>query len=184
MEGSEAAFLEFVFDLLNPEAVSERRVHVEGLGSYSAPFLFGQRIDRPHVVGSIGQLDEQDPDVLRHGDCHLADRRCLLLFAARELDPIQLRDSIDEERHLVAEVALEILEADVRIFDNVVQERGNDRGRVKPVRGEDLGHRDRVGDVRITGPTLLAGVGLGGDGVGTTDHVNIGSRMMLRRRPR
>ncbi len=114
-----------------PKRWASGRVDVEGLlrGALLLPLRHGG--DGPHVVQPVGQLDEQDPWVLGHGDEHLAHGRGLLGLLGVEADPLQLGDAVDDGRHRRAEVGLEVGEVDAGVLDRVVQQGGRD-GRRRP----------------------------------------------------
>ena len=92
----EREVLELPLHVGDAEPVRERRVDVERL--LRDPQLLGlrQRRDRAHVVEAVGELDEQDADVLRHRDEHLAQRRRLLRLLGVELEPVELGDAVDD----------------------------------------------------------------------------------------
>ena len=69
---------------------------------------------------AVCQLDDDDADVLGHGDEDLAEVFRLLLFARFEHDLIQLCDPGDELEDLFAEVGGDVFFGDGRIFDDVV----------------------------------------------------------------
>ena len=72
---------------------------------------------------AVGQLDQQDADVPRHRHDHLANVLGLLLFAAPELEFVQLRQPIDDPGNLCAELLLQLLQGHRGVLDGVVQER-------------------------------------------------------------
>ena len=49
-----------------------------------------------HVVQAVGELDEHNADVRNHGEQHLADVLCLMIFTVRKLDPVELGDTLDD----------------------------------------------------------------------------------------
>jgi hypothetical protein len=87
-----------------PSRCAKRRVDVERL--LRDPLLLVDRHagERAHVVQSVGQLDEQHPEVLGHRHQHLAHRRGLLRLTRVELDPFELGHPVDDPRDLVTEV--------------------------------------------------------------------------------
>ena len=69
----ERQLLELVLDLAHAEPVGDRGVDVARfLGDPHAPLL-GQVAERPHVVDAVGQLDENDANVVDHREEHLAE---------------------------------------------------------------------------------------------------------------
>ena len=90
--------LELALDPVDAEPVRERRVDVERLLRDVALPLRRQVLQRPHVVGAVGELDQDDADVARHREDHLAEVLRLLLLAAGEVDLADLGDAVDQRR--------------------------------------------------------------------------------------
>jgi hypothetical protein len=131
-------------------------------------------------VQAIRQLDHEHADVLRHRDDHLAHR--LGLRGVAVLDLVELGHAVDEHGDLIAELLGQLLERVLGVFDGVVQQRRGDRHGGHPQLGEDLGHRDGVGDVGLAAAPLLPPVGALGHGVGAFDHGEIGARIVAAHR--
>jgi hypothetical protein len=74
-----------VLDLLHAEPMGERGVDVEGLPATRRCFS-SATVDGADVVEPVGQLDDEDPQVLGHGHHHLADGGRLGLFPGVVLD--------------------------------------------------------------------------------------------------
>ena len=102
----EREVFELPLHVLDAEAVRERRVDVERLLRDALLLRLRQRRDRAHVVQPVGELDQQDADVLRHRDEHLAHRRGLLLLPRVELEPVELGDAVDDRGDVGAEPRL------------------------------------------------------------------------------
>jgi hypothetical protein len=130
-------------------------------------------------VESVGELDEQDADVLGHRDEHLAHRGGLLRLPRIELDAVEFGDAVDDRGDIVAEVADEIVECDRRVFDRVMQERGRQGHVVEPEVGEDHRHPERMRDVGVTRAPHLVLVRVAGDLVGVLDDRRVGARVLL-----
>ncbi len=118
----EGQVFELRLELPDAQAVGERRIDVEGLPADPPPPLLGVSLDGAHVVQAVGQLDEDDPDVLRHRHQHLADVLGLGLLAAGDVDPPQLGDALDQAGHLVAEIAADVVQGDLGVLDGVVED--------------------------------------------------------------
>ena len=174
VQGRERQVLQLPLHVLDAEAVGQRRVHVERL-LRGAPLLpLGHRRDRAHVVEPVGQLDEQDADVLGHRHEHLAERGGLLRLLRVELEPVELGDPVHDGGDVRPELLLEVLVGDGGVLDGVVQERGHDRDVVETEIGEDHRHPERMRDVRLPGSAHLVGVGDPGDLEGLLDHRGVG----------
>ena len=105
---------------------------------------------------AVGELDHDDADVAHHREQHLAEALGLRLRAALELDLVELGDAVDELGDLLPESLGDLVLGDRRVLDDVVQDRGDHRLGVEVQVGEDVGDRDRVGDVGLAGAALLA----------------------------
>ena len=169
----ERQVLELPAHFLDAEAVRERRVDVERLLRGAALLPHRHRGDGAHVVQPVGELDDQDPPVLRHRDEHLAHRRGLLGFLGVERDAIQLGNAVDHRRHDRPELLGDVVEGERGVFDRVVQQRGGDGDVVEPEAGHDAGHGDRVVDVGLARLTGLVAVGLGGAVEGPQDQAGV-----------
>jgi hypothetical protein len=109
------------------------------------------------------ELDQDDPDVLGHREQHLADVLGLLLLVAVSAEARQLGDAVDELRNLRPEALLDVAQRELGVLRDVVQERRLDRDRIDAQLSDDLGRRDRVGDIFLAGRAALALVRLDGE---------------------
>ena len=100
VEVLEREVLELPLDLPDAETLRERRVDLLGLASDADLLVGRQRSQRPHVVEPVGELDEDDPHVLGHGQQHLPDVLGLLLLDGAGAQLGELRDAVDELRDL------------------------------------------------------------------------------------
>ena len=163
MERRERQVLELPLDRVDAEPVRQRREDLERLLGLLLLLLLRHRLDRAHVVQAIGELDQDDPDVLGHRDHHLAVVLGLAVVAALEGDPGELRDAVDERGDLVAELLAHLVERGARVLDGVVQQGGAERGGVEAHARADLGHADRVDDEVLAAGAPLVGVALAGE---------------------
>ena len=91
--------LELPLDLLHAEAVRDGGVNLHRLEGLDALLFLALVGHRAHVVQAVGHLDEDDADILGHGQEHLAHVLHLLLFHARVLHARELRDALDNVGH-------------------------------------------------------------------------------------
>ena len=165
-------------DLPNPETVRDRRVDVERLARDR--LLFGRRKarQRAHVVQAVGELDDDDADVLGHRQEHFAQVLDLRVFLRLIRNARELRDAVDEPRDLLAELLGDLLAGDRRVFDDVVQQRGRDRLTVHLELGQDAGDGQRVLDVRLARGAPLTFVSGVGKLVDAHQPVRVGGRIV------
>ena len=174
----ERQVLQLGADGLHAEAVGERGVDLEGLGGDVLPLGGRQRGERPHVVEAVGELDDEDPQVLGHRHDHLAEVLGPLLLLGAELDLVELGESVDDEGDLGAERALDVLELDVGVLDGVVQQGTDDGRRIHAQPGEDAGDADRVLDEQLPRFAELPLVGDLGELEGPHHLPHVGLRVM------
>ena len=177
VQDREREVLELPLHRRHPEAVGQRREHLECLAGLLGLLLRLEEAHRAHVVQPVGQLDDQHARVARHRDDHLADR--LGLGGRAELDLVELRDAVDEVRDLGPEVGRELVQRVGGVLDGVVQQRGDQRRRVHPQLAEDRRHGQRVGDVRVAALAHLPVVGALGGVVGALQRAHVRRRVQL-----
>jgi hypothetical protein len=174
VEVLERQVLELDLDPRHAEPVGERRVDLHRLGGDPLLLLRRHVRQRPHVVEAVAQLHQDDADVARHRQQHLAEVLGLLLLLGRPRQLAELGDAVDQERDLLAEQLLELLDRRRGVLDAVVEEPRAHARHVELELGDEVGDRQRVGDVGIARAAGLAFVGLGGEVVGAADDVEIG----------
>ena len=167
----EGQVLEFPLDRVHAEPVGQRREDLQHLTRLAFLLLPGQVAQGAHVVQPVGELDDQDPDVAGHRDDHLAHGLGLGDLAV--LDLVQLGDPVHQGRDLVPEIGPQLVEGVVRVLHRVVQQGRAQRLVVHAQLGEDRGHGERVGDVRVAALALLPGVPVRGHLVGVLDQPDI-----------
>ena len=152
IEVAQAEILELPLDAPDSRdgARSARRCRASRARS-SAAWPAASDRERAHVVQAVGELDDDDADVLGHRQEHLAQVLDLRVFFRLVRDARQLGDAVDELRDLVAELLGDLLARDDRVFDDVVQQRGGDRLR-GPSRGRPGSRRRRAGARCTTRP--------------------------------
>jgi len=173
VEVLEGQILQLHPDPVDPEAVGQGCVELEGLRGYGDFPLFGLELEGAHVVHPVRKLHQDDPDVGRHGEDHLAEVLRLPLLAAGECDLGEFREPVDEGGDLFAEPLLDLLEGGERVLYGVVQDAGHDRRCVEFHVGQDVGHFHGVRKVGFAGQTHLPGVDRGRKDVGLLDPFQV-----------
>ena len=172
----ERQLFELVLHLAHPEPVGDRRVDVARfLGDLDPPFL-RQMAERPHVVQSVRQLDQNHADIVDHREQHLAEVLRLPLFARRERDGADFRHPFDDVGDLGAEQLSDSLDRGQRVLDDVVQQAGGDRDGVELHVGQEVGDGERMDEVRLAGVADLSPVLEGGEDVRPPQQLDVGIR--------
>ena len=173
MQLGEGEVLQLPFDVPHPEPVGERRIDVERLlGHGSSPVLW-KEVHRAHVVQPVGELHQHYPDVLGHGDQHLADVLRLCLLLAVEGDLLQLGHAGHELADSGAKALLEVRDCQVGVLHGVVEDGGGQRVPVQLEVGEDPRHAERMLDEFLARQPVLVVVGTGGRVVGARQDLNV-----------
>ena len=170
---AEAEVFQLAANLAHAQAVRDGRIDLQRLFGDLLLAVRRQVLERAHVVQAVGQLDEDDADVVHHGEHHLAQVFGLLLFAGGEVDLADLGDAFDDVRDLLAELLADIDDRDRGIFDRIVQQSGGDGDRIHLHLGQNQRHFERMDQVRLARSAGLAGVMLQGIIVGFLDDLEI-----------
>ena len=166
LQVEEGQVLELPLNRAHAQAVSQGRIHVHGLASLKQAAVLTQGCKGAHVVQTVGKLNDNDADVLRHGEEHLAQRKGLLLVHAVDFDVGELGHAIDELGHRIAKQAGNIGKRGLGILNGIVQQRGAHHIAVHFEIGQNDGNLDGMVNVHLARTALLVAVLLGGKAVG------------------
>ena len=152
---AQTQILEFALEPGDTQPRRDGRIDVEGLRRDAFLVRLVAEGQRAHVVQPVSKLDDDDADVVAHREEHSPKILRLLIFAALEVELVELGHALDEHYDRVSELLIEFLFGDGRVLDYVMQKRGYDRIRVKPEIDENLGDGYRVNDIIVARLTLL-----------------------------
>ena len=158
IQHAEGQILKLFAHPLHPHAARKRRIDVHGFARFLDLLFRLHRLDRPHVVQTVGQLDEDHTQIFGHGHEQLAEILGLFGFGAGKLEIGQLGHPINQHRHLVTKANSYFGIGGFGVFDGVVQKRGDDRRIVKLLFSQNRGNSDRmreIGFARVTKLTLM-----------------------------
>jgi hypothetical protein len=137
----------------------------------------------PHVVKPVRQLDDDHPRVPGDRQQQLPVVLHLLFGPGAEREVRQLGEAAHQLRDFLAELRGDFLEGDLRVLDHVVEQRGDDRGRVEELTHQDGGDGDAVGDEVLARHPALAAMGGSAELEGAIDLLEIEPvRVPLERR--
>ena len=144
-----------------------------GLAGDGLAALWLEVFQGAHIVQPVGELDQNHAHVGDHGQQHLAHIFGLPVLAIGKLDLVDIGDAFDDAGHLLAESGFDLLVGGGRIFNRVVQQAGGNGGRVHAHIGQDLGHFERMNDVRLAGGPHLAFVVVDAELPGLADQLDV-----------
>jgi len=116
------------------------------------------------LLKPIGELDQDDSNVVRHGQEHLPDVFGLLLLVAVGAELGQLGDAVHQLGYYGPESLFDVVEGVVRVPQgHRARSAGGYGRRVDADVGQDLRGGQRVSDVRLAGDPRLIAMGLLGE---------------------
>ena len=171
--------LQLPLDALHAQTVGDGRVDLHGLQGLLLLLGRGLVLHGPHVVEPVGDLDEDDPDVLAHGKEHLPQVLHLLVFLGGVLDTGQLADALHQVGDGGRKELRHILMGGGCILNDVVEQGGLDGLTVQlQFLRHDLGHGQGMDDIRLAALALLALVALVGIVKGGAYLVKVSGRVV------
>src|SRR5258707_5952695 len=160
---AEGKIFEFALDDGHTEAVSDRRVNVHRLAGDANLFGRLQELQRSHVVEAVGKLYHHNPNVLHHGQQHLANVFRLARFRRHHVQAADFGDTFDKLGYLAAKAFLETRKGKLGVFNDVVEQGRRERGGVHADIDQNVGHFQEMRDVGIARSAKLVVVALRGD---------------------
>ena len=155
MQHFQTQIFQLAFEIAEAQARSERRVDFQRLFGHGLLPRLRKAGNRAHIMQPVGQLDENHPDILGHGEEHPAEILRLFFLFRFEFDLRQLGHAHNERADLFAEHFADIRFGARRILHDVVQKRRGDRAVIESEIEQNIRHRDRVNDIRLARLALL-----------------------------
>ena len=173
LEIAESQVLQLAAQDGHAEAVGDGRVDIQRFAGDAVLLGRFEVFERAHVMQPVGQFDENDANVVHHGQEHLADVFGLARFGGHDVQTADFGDAFDKPGDFRAEALLDAGDGIFRVLDGVMEQRGGKRGGVEAHIGKDVGDFEEMGQIRIAGAAKLVAVALGGDFVGAAHHPGI-----------
>ena len=108
--------------------MSNGGIDLHGLAGFFLLFLRFHVLERSHVMEPVRQLDDDDTDILRHGQEHLPQILGLQLHLIHGPGQLsQLRDAVDKKRHLFPKLFSQLIQGHNRVFHHIVKDSCRDR---------------------------------------------------------
>ena len=125
---------------------------------------------------AVGKLDEDDPDVIHHGEEHLAEILGLTLLARRERNGADFRHAFHHMRDLGAEELGDALRGGEGILHDVMEQAGRNGHDVQLHVDERIRNFERMNQIRLARAAHLSPVFEGGKHVRPAQELQIGLR--------
>ena len=160
IEVMEAQVFQLPFDIVNAEAVRERRVDFQRLPGDALLFFPPEYAESTHIMQAVRQFDDHHADILRHGEEHLTEVFKLLVFLVLVMELGEFRHAVYQEGHIVAKHHADVFQRIFRIFHHIMKKRGNDPLRVHFKLRQNVRHRQRMDDIGLARGADLLRMGL------------------------
>ena len=159
--------------------MSQWGVYFQGLTSDKALLVTCHMFQGAQVVKAVGEFDENDANVLRHGHQHFTETFRLPFFLAEKLKLAQFRDTGNKCSDFRAEQRGNLFLTRIGIFNGVVQKGACNGHRIHLQFGQNGGDFQGVGYVRDAGFALLMPVCVSGKFIGLANQVRVSLGMVL-----
>ena len=107
-------------DLVETQAVSQGGVDIKRLASNLILFVGRLRVECPHIVQTVGNLDEDDADVVAHRQQQLLEVLGLGRGLLAKDATADFRQTVNDLCYLSSEEILDVLDSILCILDHVV----------------------------------------------------------------
>ncbi len=151
----------------------QRGVQVPGFGGNALLTVNREELQRPHIMQTVRELDQDDAGVLGNGQQQLAIVLDLPVLRRVERQVADLRQAIDDLGDFLTELGLDVVNGDRRIFDDVVNQPARDGRRIQLKVHEDLRDFDAMRDVLVPRESLLAYVRLLAEPIGAREQLPV-----------
>ena len=156
----EREIFELRFDAIQTQSVGKGRKDVERFAHNLILSRRRHRIEGAHVVEAVGNLHQDDANVVAHREEYLLERLCLHRSAVAEDATAHFGHPFDDVRHLFAEEIGDIFTCIVGILHHIVQQsRANGGGSHAHLFTHHLRHGNGVEDVQLTASASHTAVG-------------------------
>ena len=172
-EVEEREVLEFPLNRTHAESIGKRRVDLHGLARLEDAPVLAQRHEGAHVMEPVGELDDDDANVVAHRHEHLAQVVDLRMAERLDLEAVDLGDAVDELGDGIAELLAHVLERVLGILDRIVQDGRAQGVAIHAKVGQDDCDFDGMHDERLAGLAKLALVSAFRKEVGLLDRLTI-----------
>ncbi|MNT04666.1 hypothetical protein D3C72_1392550 [compost metagenome] len=153
----ERQLLQLGGDGVDADGAAQRGIDFQRLAADALALLRLDVLQGPHVVQTVGQLDQQDPHVLGNGQDEFAQVLGLTRVLGLQLQSRQLGHALDQNGDLLAEHGGDVVTGGRGVLDHVVQQGRDDGRRVQLVVGQDARDLNRVRKIGVArGPQLRA----------------------------
>ena len=130
IEITEGQIFQLPLDTGNSQAMSQGCVDFHCFSGNPLLLILAQMLQRPHIVETVCQFDQNNPNILRHGHQHLAMVFRQLLLVGFVLDLAQLGNPIHNHAHIRPKLSFQIIQRRTGILNHIMQKAAGNRYRI------------------------------------------------------
>src|SRR3989344_5015056 len=162
-QNSMTKFGKFIAEILQAEPVCDFDVDILRLLRECATLLLREEFYGLHVMEAIHELNHHDPHILLHKceefpDCFDLPCECWLL---REICVLEFGERINHPLDVLPKLLLDFILREIRIIQRIMEKCHNDRIGIPSHIRKDVGYRNRMSEVRLSGLPQLSFVHFG-----------------------
>jgi hypothetical protein len=169
----ESDIFEFGLDPVDTQTAGKRRIDVEGFLGYFDLLFLGLKLEGTHVVEPIAQLDEDDANVIGHGQNHFPGVFGLTRLGAPECKSAQFCYALHDLGDPFTKQLEEVFSGCFRILYGVMEQTRRHRDRVQLQLREESGHLQGVRKIGLPGKPHLAFMDAGRINVGPFHKIQV-----------
>ena len=172
-------FFKLIFYPVITKSRGNGRINVESFPSNFFPFIPFVEFEGAHIVKPVGQLDQNNPDIIGHGQKHLAKALGLSRPGAVKRKTAEFGDAGDDVPNFGAEQFFDFLRGRLGVLNHIVQETGCNTDDIQFHVTDYSSHFQWMRKIGLAGKAHLACMHPGGIDVGTLNDIQIRLRMVL-----
>ena len=158
--------LQFPLNVVNSQTVSQGRIDFNGFLGNALLLFPAEYTKGTHIVEAVRQLDDNHPDILGHGQEHFTEIFQLLVFLVLVVELGEFCHPVHQESHLFAKHHLNVFQRIFRILHHIVEESGHNALGIHFQLRQNVGHRQGMDNIGLTGGPDLGRMGLAGQLIG------------------
>ncbi len=162
VHGVKTAIFKFNSQVIHAQSVRNGGINFQCFFGDPSSFFRFECFQGAHVVQAVGQLHDDDANVLSHGQSHLLEVLSLFFGGGFKFELREFADAVHQFGNGLAKLVRQGALADTRIFNHIVQHGGHQALMIHVHVGQVLGHFQGVCDVGLATAAFLAVVGLFG----------------------
>ena len=170
IDEAEGDLLQLLAHALHAHAPGQRRIDFHRLLGDAHALVLAHMVEGTHVVEPVGELDQENANVLRNRQQQLAQILGLLGLLGNKVQLLELGQPFHQLAHVRTEQFVDLGAGRGGILDRVVQQGDRDGRLVEMHVGEDGSNFERVRKIGIAGSTLLVAMLLHGINIGLVEQ--------------